>query len=241
MTSLSASARGVMTNIRVVVAEDNFLAREGISSALGRLDGIELVATSGDLPSARAEIDRTKPDVVISDIRLPPDQTDEGIQLALELRKTHPRIGVVILSHHLDPFYATTLFAEGSNRRAYILKERLHDIGEFERAIRSVAEGGAFLEPRIVDELLSAQYRREHSPLRTLTERELEVLELIAEGRTNRAIASELSITRRGVERHINSIFGKLELGEPEDVSRRVMAALFFLAGEGRLTQEPPS
>jgi DNA-binding NarL/FixJ family response regulator len=205
---------------------------------LERLEGIELVASCDDLDSARAEIDRTRPDVVVSDIRLPPTQTDEGIRLAGELRRTHPEVGVVVLSQHAEPFYAATLFADGSHRRAYLLKERLRDPDELERAIREVAADGALVDPYVVDQLVAARHRREQSPLRDLTARELEILALIAEGRTNASIAERVGITKRGVERHINSIFAKLGLGDPEDVSRRVMAALLFLVGEGRLTDD---
>jgi DNA-binding NarL/FixJ family response regulator len=227
--------------IRVALAEDNFLAREGITAVLEGLDGIELVASCGDLDTLRAEIERTGPDVVVTDIRLPPGFADEGIQLAGELRAKHPRVGVVVLSQHVEPSYATTLFAYGSQRRAYLLKERLKDAEELARAIREVAGGGAVVDPRIVDELL-AGLRRERSPLAALTAREREILALIAEGHSNSAIAERLAITKRGVERHINSIFAKLDLGESEDVSRRVKAALLFLAGEGSLAgNERPS
>jgi DNA-binding NarL/FixJ family response regulator len=237
---LAAAGNGVVTaRIRVVLGEDSFVVREGIAAVLGRLAGIELVAACDDLDSLRETVDRTAPDVVLTDIRMPPTQTDEGIRLAAELRETHPRIGVVVLSQHAEPLYATALFANGSYRRAYLLKERLRDAAELERAIHEVAEGGALVDPRVVDRLLAARHRREHSPLRSLTPRELEILALIAEGRTNHAIGERLGITRRGVERHINGIFAKLELGDSDDVSRRVMAALVYLSGEGRLTDEP--
>jgi DNA-binding NarL/FixJ family response regulator len=227
--------------LRVVLGEDNFLAREGIESLLARLEGVELVASCTDLDSLRAEIERTEPDVVLTDIRLPPSLTDEGIRLAAELRETHPKIGVVVLSQHAEPFYAVTLFASGSYRRAYLLKERLQDAHELERAIREVAGGGALVDPRIVDELLTARSRREHSLLGSLTARELEILGLIAAGYANQAIAERLEISKRGVERHINSIFSKLHLGDAEDLSRRVSAALLFLTEEGRLTDDRPA
>ena len=228
-----------MTALRVALGEHDFLAREGITAILGRLDGIELVAVAGDLDALRADIDRTEPDVVLTDIRLPPGHSDEGIRLASELRRTHPRVGVVLLSQHLEPFYATVLFADGSYRRAYLLKDRLADEAELGRAIREVAGGGALVDARIVDQLLVARHRRDDSPLRALTGREAEILGLIAEGHANHAIAEHLAITKRGVERHINSIFAKLDLGESQDVSRRVKAALMFLAGEGRLISAP--
>jgi DNA-binding NarL/FixJ family response regulator len=225
--------------IRVVLAEDDFLAREGITRVLERLDGIELVASCGDLDTLRAEIERTNPDVVLTDIRMPPRHTDEGLRLAAELRSTHPRIGVIVLSQHAEPVYATALFAEGSYRRAYLLKERLNRSADLARAIREVAEGGAFVDAAIVDQLLSAWRPHDAAPLSALTAREREILALVAEGYTNRAIADRVGITKRGVERHINTIFAKLDLGDPDDVSRRVKAALLYLADEGRLAQGP--
>ena len=218
--------------VRVVLGEDNYLAREGIAAALRSLDDVELVASCADFDALRAEIDRTKPDVVVTDIRLPPGETDEGIRLAQELRHTRPSVGVVVLSQHAEPFYVSTLFAEGSHGRAYLLKERIRDAAELDRAIREVSRGGALVDPRVVDKLLGAWERRDRSPLRSLTPRELEILSLIAEGLANQAIANRLSITKRGVERHINSIFAKLGLAESEDVSRRVKAAILFLSGE---------
>jgi DNA-binding NarL/FixJ family response regulator len=212
--------------LRVVLAEDSLLAREGIVRVLEGLDGIELVAVCGDLDSLRAEIDRSAPDVVVTDIRMPPSHTDEGVRIAEELRSTQPRTGVVVLSQHADPVYATEVFARGASRRAYLLKERLKDAGELERAIREVAEGGAVVDPRVVEELLSA--RPESSPLQSLTAREREVLELMAAGHANSAIAERLSITKRGVEHHVNALFAKLGLRDDADVSRRVKAALLY-------------
>ena len=214
----------------MVLGEDSFLAREGISRVINSLDGIELVAVCEDLDTLRAEIDRVEPDVVLTDIRMPPTHTDEGVRLAAELRSTHPRIGVVLLSQHVEPLYATVLFEEGSYRRAYLLKERLKDSAELERAIREVARGGALVDPRVIDELVSA--RHVGSPVHGLTARERETLRLIAEGHSNGAIADRLGITKRGVERHVNAIFEKLDLGDPQDVSRRVKAALLFLQGQ---------
>jgi DNA-binding NarL/FixJ family response regulator len=215
-----------MAPIRVVLGEDNFLAREGITRVIDGLAGVELVAVCADLGSLRAEIERTRPDVVVTDIRMPPDHTDEGIRLAGELRATQPRVGVVVLSQHVEPLYATALFAAGSYRRAYLLKERLTNPAELGRAIEEVAGGGALVDPRVVDELISLQ--RADSPLEALTPREREILALIAEGEANSAIAVRLGITKRGVERHVNSIFHKLGLADTPDVSRRVKAALLF-------------
>jgi DNA-binding NarL/FixJ family response regulator len=217
--------------IRVVLAEDGLLAREGIMRVLERDAEIELVETVGDLDTLRAAINRHRPHVVLSDIRMPPSNTDEGIRLAAELRSTHPDVGVVVLSQHAEPLYAVALFERGPEGRAYLLKERLRDHGELIRAVREVARGGSLVDPRIVADLVAAQTQREDSRLARLTDREREILSLIAEGRSNSAIAEELRITKRGVERHINSIFGKLDLVESADVSRRVMATLVYLSG----------
>jgi DNA-binding NarL/FixJ family response regulator len=218
--------------IRVVLEADDFLEREGITRVLERIDGIELVAACAGSDALRRAIERTEPDVVLADVA-PPPADDAGIALAAELRTTHPRIGVVVLSDRAEPGHATALFADGSYRRAYMLKDRLTDAAELARAIREVADGGAVVDPRIVDEFMAARRRREQAaPLTALTPREREILALIAEGLANSAIAERLDISKRGVERHVNAIFSKLALGDGEDVSRRVKAALVFLAGE---------
>ena len=218
-------------SIRVVAAEDSFLAREGIVSILGDLEDVELVEMSGDLDELRDAVERTSPDIVLTDIRMPPTNTDEGIRFAAELRERHPEMGVVVLSQHAEPRYAMALFDAGSDRRAYLLKERLHDKGELSRALHDVAAGRALVDSRVVDELVSAR-QRDDSELTRLTPRELEILALIAEGRSNGSIAASLGITKRAVERHINAIFLKLDLGEAEDVSRRVKAALLYLGSD---------
>jgi DNA-binding NarL/FixJ family response regulator len=223
---------GAAQTIRVVLGEDSFLAREAIEGVLERAQGIELVAARGDLDSLREAIEQTRPDVVVTDIRMPPDNSDEGIRLAAELREEHPEMGVVVLSQHAQPAYATLLFEQGSERRAYLLKESLKNQAELSRALRTVAEGGSVVDPIVVEQLVESRRRREDSGLETLTPRELEILALIAEGRSNAAIAEEIVVTKRAVERHINSIFLKLDLRDAEDVSRRVMAALFYLSRE---------
>jgi DNA-binding NarL/FixJ family response regulator len=215
--------------IRIVLGEDSYLAREGITRALESIDDVDLVESCSDLESLRDAVAATEPDVVLTDIRMPPSNTDEGIRLAGELRSSHPDIGVVVLSQHAEPLYAMALFEQGSDRRAYLLKERLKDREELSRALREVADGGSVVDSRIVEELLATQREREESQLDTLTPRELEILGLIAEGRSNSAIAEALVITKRAVERHINAIFWKLDLGESEDVSRRVKAVLVYL------------
>jgi DNA-binding NarL/FixJ family response regulator len=217
--------------IRVVVGEDSFLVREGIANVLGGLDGIELVETAGDLEGLRASVARTAPDVVVTDIRMPPTNSDEGIRFADELRSTHPDVGVVILSMHAEPRYAAALLERGSDRRAYLLKERLMDGAELSRALHAVAAGRSVIDPQVVEKLVTAHERRA-SRLDALTPREFEILGLIAQGYSNSSIASHLTITKRAVERHINSIFLKLDLGEPEDVNRRVRATLLYLSGD---------
>jgi DNA-binding NarL/FixJ family response regulator len=218
--------------LRVVLGEDSFLAREAISALLNETAGIELVAACEDADSLRSAIDREQPDVVLTDIRMPPDHRDEGIRVANELRRTQPEVGVVVLSQHAEPGYAALLFDDGSHGRAYLLKESLKDRDELVRALVTVAEGGSVVDPLIVDELLDIQRRRRDTPLDLLTPRELEILGLIAEGRSNAAIAEKLVVTKRAVERHINSIFLKLGLRDGVDVSRRVKAALLYLSGE---------
>src|SRR3954453_3040214 len=218
-------------SIRVILGEDSYLAREGIERVLQRLDDVDLVGSSGDLDGLLAAIEREQPDVVLTDIRMPPTHTDEGIRLAKTLRETNPQIGVVLLSQHTNASYAAELLADGSAGRAYLLKERLKDAGELARALRSVADGSSMVDPLVVESLLKTQQLRPESRLDELTPRELEILGLIAEGRSNSAIADSLVLTKRAVEYHINGIFMKLDLGEPGDVSRRVKAALLYLTG----------
>ena len=218
--------------IRVVLADDSFLAREGLTHVLGSIDDVELVASCADLDELRSTVDKIRPDVVLTDIRMPPTNTDEGIRYAGELRSSAPEVGVVVLSQHAEPVYALSLFENGSSRRAYLLKERVKDRDELARALREVAAGRSFVDSRIVDQLVSNQ--RSDPGIESLTPRERELLALIAEGRSNTSIAESLEITKRAVERHINAIFAKLELPEDSDVNRRVKATLLYLLGEGR-------
>jgi DNA-binding NarL/FixJ family response regulator len=218
--------------IRVVVGEDSVVIREGIEHMLERVEDIEIVAACADAATLRAAIAEQRPDVVLTDIRMPPTGTDEGIQVAVELRETAPEVGVVVLSQHVEPAYALALLEGGSAGRAYLLKDRLRDSTVLTRAIREVADGGSLVDPVVVDQLVAARAQSEDSPLRELTERELQILAMIAEGRSNAAIADELVVTKRAVERHINAIFLKLRLREDEDVSRRVKAALLYLADQ---------
>jgi DNA-binding NarL/FixJ family response regulator len=222
--------------LRVVVAEDVLIVREGILRMLGYQEGIEVVGAVDDLPQLLAAVDEHGPDVVLTDIRMPPTGTDEGIQAALSLRDTHPELGVVVLSQHVDAGWALDLFARGSERRAYLLKERVSEPGQLVGAIREVAAGGSVVDPKVVESLLASRSRRQ-SALDQLTPREREVLAEIAQGKSNAAVAKALFLSVRAVEKHINSLFSKLGLSEEEDVHRRVKAVLLYLSdratGEG--------
>ena len=216
--------------IRIAIGEDSLIVREGVNRLLAVDQDVEVVAAVADQPSLRKACADLRPDVVLSDIRMPPTHTDEGIQLAAELRESHPGIGVVILSQFSDPSYALALLEHGSDRRAYLLKERVHNRAELMAAIRAVAEGGSLIDPKVVEGLVAARRRAKHSPLNELTGREVEVLARIAQGASNTAIAEDLVLTKRAVEKHINAIFWKLGLADAVDVSKRVKAALMFLA-----------
>ncbi len=216
--------------IRVILAEDSYLAREGIEQVLEMAPAIEVVATCEDLDALLAAVESDRPDVVVTDIRMPPTNTDEGIRAAAQLRETHPEIGVVVLSQHDDPAYALALLEAGSEGRAYLLKERIHERAQLVTAVEEVAGGGSVIDSKIVDSLVGARSRLDHSPLAELTTREREVLAEIAKGKSNAAIADSLVLTKRAVEKHINAIFMKLGLAQADDVSKRVKAALMFLS-----------
>jgi DNA-binding NarL/FixJ family response regulator len=222
--------------IRVALGEDSLIVREGVRQLLAVDPDVDIVAAVADFDSLRAACDEHAPDVVLTDIRMPPTHTDEGIRLAGELREAHPAVGVVVLSQFSDPMYALALLDRGSDRRAYLLKERVHNRAELMAAIRAVADGGSMIDPKIVESLVSARSRAERSPLNELTAREREVLSEIAQGKSNTAIAEALFLTKRAVEKHINSIFLKLGLADAEDVSKRVKAALMFLSDSGAPT-----
>jgi DNA-binding NarL/FixJ family response regulator len=217
--------------IRVVLAEDNTLLREGVARLLERADGIELVGVAADRPQLEALISSTLPDLVVTDIRMPPTGTDEGIQIAAQLRRDHPEIGVVVLSQYAEPAYALALLEDGSERRAYLLKERVSDVEELLAAIREVADGGSVIDAKVVEALVSAR-RPPPSDVDRLTPREREILAEMAQGKNNAAIASALVLSTRAVEKHTNSIFSKLGLTEETDVNRRVKAVLLHLAAE---------
>jgi len=218
--------------LRVAVADDSLLVREGLAQVLAR-NGIEVVASCEDLPSLLAAVDAERPDVVLTDIRMPPSGQDEGIQAARLLRERSPAPGVIVLSQFADPTYALALLESGSDGRGYLLKERVHDGAQLREAVETVADGGSVIDPRVVEALVSANTKADDSPLAALTPRELEVLGEIAQGKSNAAIGESLVLTKRAVEKHINAIFLKLDLSDAGDVSKRVKAALLFLAEKG--------
>jgi DNA-binding NarL/FixJ family response regulator len=222
--------------IRILVADDSYLAREGIARILTDEDDIEIVGECGDVESLRQAVKELKPDVVLADVRMPPTGTDEGIRIASEFRYSCPNVAVLVLSQVADAEYAMELFKGGTERRGYLVKDRLRHRGELTHAIREVAAGSSYVDSQVVASVLAP--RATHQ-LDVLTSRELEILGLLAEGRSNAAIASATNISKRGVERHVNAIFSKLGLTDAGDVNRRVMATLAFLA-EGRGPTESP-
>ena len=216
--------------IRVVVAEDNLLVREGLQQLLASSPAVDVVAAYGDVDALLGAVGQDRPDVVLTDIRMPPSNTDEGIRVAEHLRRTYPSMGVVVLSQYAEPQYVLALLERGSDRRGYLLKERIHDRGQLVSAIDTVARGGSVIDPKIVELLVAAKVRINQSPLSELTPREREVLAEVAEGKSNAAIAESLVLTKRAVEKHVNSIFMKLGLAASETVAKRVKATLIFLS-----------
>jgi DNA-binding NarL/FixJ family response regulator len=219
--------------IRLVLAEDHYLVREGIRRLLEAQPDLEIVAACGDLDSLLAAVDKANPDVVVTDIRMPPGGRDEGIQAANHLRETHPDVGVVVLSQYVQPSYALALLESGTSRRAYLLKERVEDVEQLTGAIRAVAEGESAIDPRVVEALVTARAEAESSPLNDLTPRERDVLRGMAEGKNNAAIAEALTLTERSVEKVIHSIFLKLGLAWETSVHKRVKAVVLYLAETG--------
>jgi DNA-binding NarL/FixJ family response regulator len=228
-----------MMAVRVVLGDDNLIVREGLRQLLAGDPTLEVVAAVGDAAAVRSACDQESPDVVVTDIRMPPSNTDEGIQLAVELRESRPEVGVVVLSQYSDPAYALALLDHGSDRRAYLLKERVHNRAELTAAIHAVAGGGSMIDPKIVEQLVHARGQVENSPLNDLTSREREVLSEIAQGKSNTAIAESLFLTKRAVEKHINAIFLKLGLADAHDVSKRVKASLMLLSEIGLKPYDP--
>ena len=212
-----------------MLADDHVLLREGVSRLVVATDDLELVGTAGDLPALLALAERERPDVVVTDIRMPPTGTDEGIQAAAWVREHLPGTGVVVLSQYVAPNYAITLLEGGSAGRAYLLKERIGNVDELAGAIRAVAAGGSVIDPMVVDQLVRSRSQDSHLGVSSLTPRELEILAEMAQGKSNSAIAATLFVTERAVEKHTNSIFAKLNLSEERDVNRRVKAVLVYL------------
>jgi DNA-binding NarL/FixJ family response regulator len=219
--------------LRLVLADDHYLVREGTRRLLEAQPDIEVVAACGDLDSLLAAVESELPDVVVTDIRMPPTGSDEGIRAAELLRETHPQIGVVVLSQYADPRYALPLLEHGTERRAYLLKERVDDVEQLVGAIRAVAEGGSVVDPKVVEALVAENARAERSPLHDLTPREHDVLREMASGKNNAAIAATLFLTERSVEKVIHSIFLKLGLGWETTVHKRVKAVVLYLAEGG--------
>jgi DNA-binding NarL/FixJ family response regulator len=219
-----------MRKIRVALAEDHVLLREGISRLVASNEDFELVGAASDLPQLLAVVGEQAPDVVVTDIRMPPTGTDEGIKAAAWIRQHHPETGVIVLTQFTAPGYALALLEHGSAGRGYLLKERIGSVDELARAIRAVAQGGSVIDPTVVDELVRARAQERQSGLSSLTPREAEILAEMAQGKSNSAIAATLFVTERAVEKHTNSIFAKLGLSEEKDVNRRVKAVLVFLS-----------
>jgi DNA-binding NarL/FixJ family response regulator len=218
-----------MASIRVVLAEDNVLLREGVTKLFEAQDDIDVVGVAGDLPGLLALIDDATPDVVVTDIRMPPTGTDEGIKAAAHVREQHPEIGVVVLSQYANPAYALALLADGSAGRAYLLKERVGGVDDLMHAVREVAAGRSVIDAAVVETLVNANVRKPASDLERLTPRETEILAEMAQGKSNAAIAAALVLSERAVEKHTNSIFSKLGLSEEKDLNRRVKAVLVYL------------
>jgi len=206
------------------------LLREGISRLVASNEDFEVVGAASDLPQLLAVVGEQVPDVVVTDIRMPPTGTDEGIQAAAWIRQHHPETGVIVLTQFTAPGYALALLEHGSAGRGYLLKERIGSVDELARAIRAVAQGGSVIDPTVVDELVRARAQERQSGLSSLTPRESEILAEMAQGKSNSAIAAALFVTERAVEKHTNSIFAKLGLSEEKDVNRRVKAVLVFLS-----------
>jgi DNA-binding NarL/FixJ family response regulator len=214
--------------VRVVIADDSILVREGIAAILSRA-GIEVAAQAGDPEELLREVDAHEPDVAIIDIRMPPTHSDEGLRAAQQIRASYPEMGIVILSQHVDSGTATRALAESPERLGYLLKDRVGDVEEFVATLRRVAAGGTALDPEVVSQLLANG--RDEGPLHALTPREREVLQLLAEGMSNPAIAEQLAITVRSAEKHVSSVFSKLGLPDTGGENRRVLAVLRFLRG----------
>jgi DNA-binding NarL/FixJ family response regulator len=219
-----------MMPVRLVLAEDHYLVREGVRGLLESQPDLEVVAVCDDLDSLFAAVEAQRPDVVVTDIRMPPGDSDEGIQAAARLRETDPEIGVVVLSQYANPDYALALLESGSERRSYLLKERVRDVEQLASAIRVVAEGGSVIDPKVVEALVAENARTEDSPLSGLTPRERDVLREMAAGKSNASIGEALFLTEGSVEKVIHSIFLKLGLTWEPSIHKRVKAVILYLA-----------
>lgn len=228
---MTEAANGPTMAVRLVLAEDNLLVREGVTSLLASLDGIDVVAVCADAHELLEAVEQHVPDVVVTDIRMPPGHTDEGIRAAARLRTSHPTVGVVVLSQFVEPAYALDLLADGTARRGYLLKDHVDDADMLLAAIHAVAGGGSYIDDDVVDALVRGRSRATASPLKLLSSREADVLAELATGRSNAAIARHLGISKHAIEKHTNAVFAKLGLAESPDLNRRVAAVLMFLAG----------
>jgi DNA-binding NarL/FixJ family response regulator len=227
-----------MRPTRVILGEDSLIFREGIKELLDQDPRIELLEVCEDQPSVMSAVERRRPDVVITDIRMPPSMTSEGIQIAKALRDSHSDMGVLVLSQYADAAYVIELFEHGSGRRGYLLKSGIGSADQLAHAVKTIADGGSVVDPHVVEALVAARHGQD-GPLDALTSREVEVLALVAEGRSNRSIADELVITTRAVEHHISAIFTKLDLGDEAQVHRRVRASLVYLSARHSSAPRP--
>jgi DNA-binding NarL/FixJ family response regulator len=218
--------------VRLVLAEDNFLVREGIRRLLDGEEGLEVVETCEDLPGLLDAVQRVGPDVVLTDIRMPPKRVDEGVQASEYCRRAYPGMGVILLSQYAEPAYVRVLLRQGAQGRGYLLKERVADVADMTDAIRQVAQGGSAIDPKVVETLVRVRSDGD-GDLSHLTAREREVLGAMAQGKSNGAIAELLVISQRAVEKHINSIFAKLGITGDAQGHPRVRAVLAYLAGPG--------
>ena len=216
-----------------MLADDNYLVRQGVSALLAEVDDIVLVSAVPDPLTLVKAVAEHRPDAVLTDIRMPPSFTNEGIEAAKRIRAEFPETGVVVLSQYVEPEYALELLSDGVAGLGYLLKERVSDVDELVRALRDVARGGSALDPKVVEGLMAGRSAQEKSPLAALTDRELEVLQEMATGRTNAMIATTLFMSERAVEKHIGSVFQKLGLVDEREVNRRVVAVLKFLDATG--------
>ena len=230
---MSSASYALPVAIRLVLAEDNYLVREGLRRLLETRPEVEVVAACDSLESLLAAVAEHEPDVVLTDIRMPPAGLDEGIQAARELRASSPGLGVVVLSQYTEPGYALALLEDGSEGRAYLLKERIEDVDELVAAIGAVAGGGSVIDPKVVETLVATRAHAEESSLHDLTPRELDVLREMAEGKNNAAIARTLFLSTRSVEKVIHSIFLKLGLSWEESAHKRVKAVIMYLGEQG--------